>query len=106
MSITESFAQETIRSFEMCDEGQRLYDAAYAEAQADDGACRENAPSCSVGEGLLRQWQYRMDAAEMMQRAADDMTTNVGMRARAAGVDITDMLYLVDQHFYGPALAA
>ena len=89
------FAQETIRSYVMAREGQRLYDAAHHEAQNDDGAGGENAP-----------WQYRMDAAEKMQQAAAAMTSDVEARAIAAGVDVTDMLYLVDQHFYGPALAA
>jgi hypothetical protein len=94
-SITERFAQETIRSFKMAREGQRLYDAAHRAGQADDGACGVNAP-----------WQYRMDAAERMQEAADEMTNDVEARAIAAGVDVTDVLHLVHQHFNGGALGA
>jgi hypothetical protein len=92
---TERFAQEIIQSFKMSWEGQRLYAVAHHEAQNDEGAYDENAPL-----------QYRMDAAETMQRAADDMTNDVEARAIAAGVDLTDMLSLVDQHLYGSALAA
>ena len=83
MSLTERFAQETVEAFKMAEEAQRLYHAAYREAQHDNGACGANAP-----------WQYRMDVAERMQRDADDMTNDVEARAIAAGVDVTDMLNL------------
>jgi hypothetical protein len=94
-SITERFAQEIIQSFKMAWEGQRLFDEAYREANKYDGTNGDHAP-----------WQYRMDAAERKQKAADEMTNDVEARAIAAGVDVTDMLFLVDQHLNGTALAA
>ena len=75
-------------------EGQRLYDEAYHGANKYDGVNGEHAP-----------WQYRMDAAERMQHEADTTIADVEARAILAGVDVTDMLYLVDQHIKGPALA-
>jgi hypothetical protein len=89
-NTTEGFAQETLQSFKMNWEGQRLYSEAYHEAEKDHGAYDENDAV----------WD-RMDAAEAMQQAADDMTNDVEARARAAGVNITDMLNLVDQHLNG-----
>ena len=93
-SITEHFAQETIQSFKMYWEGQRLYDEAYHEANKYDGVNGEHAP-----------WQYRMDAAERRQHEADTMTADVEARAILAGVDVTDMLCLVDHHIKGRALS-
>jgi hypothetical protein len=72
-------------------EGQRLSEEAHREAVADHGPYDEYAP-----------WQYRMDAAERMQQAADEMTEAVEARAIAAGLNVADMLYVVDQHFNGP----
>jgi hypothetical protein len=37
-----------------------------------------------------------MAAGEQMQEAADLMTLDVEARAIAAGVNVTDMLYLID----------
>jgi hypothetical protein len=85
-TLTESFAHEILQSFEMAWEGQRLYDAAYHEANKYDGAYDES-------DAL---WD-RMDAAERMQQAADDLTNDTEARAIAAGVDVADMLYLVNQ---------
>jgi hypothetical protein len=85
-NTTEGFAQEIIQSFKMAWEGQRLYEEAFREAEKDTGAYDENDAV----------WD-RMDAAEAMQQAADDMTNAIEARARASGVDITDMLNLVDQ---------
>jgi hypothetical protein len=86
-AVTAGFAQEVIQSFKMAREGQRQYDEAYYEAEKADGRHDEHAP-----------WQYRMDAAERMLQAADNMTNDVEVRAIAAGVDVTEMLYLVHNH--------
>jgi hypothetical protein len=90
-SVTERFAHEIIQSFKMSWAGQRLYDGAYREAEKDHGPYGERAP-----------WQYRMDAAGAMIQDADDVTNAIEARAIAAGVNVTDMLYLVDQHLYDP----
>jgi len=96
MLVTEiSSAEEMLKAFKMAREGQRLYDEAYAEANNYDGDDGEHAP-----------WQYRMDAAERMQEDAEVRTSDIEARAIAAGVDITEMLYLVNQHLYGSALGA
>jgi hypothetical protein len=95
MLVTERFAEEMLKAFKMAREGQRLYDEAYAEANNYDGDDGEHAP-----------WQYRMDAAERTQEDADVRTSDIEARARAAGVDITEMLYLVTQHLHGSALGA
>lgn len=90
-TATERFAQEMLLSWEMAWEGQRRYDEAYNEAN-----------KCNDASDDL--WN-RMDAGESMQEAADKMTDDVEARAIAAGVDVTDMLYLVEQRLNGADLA-
>ena len=82
---TERFAREMLLSWMMNWEGQRIYREACEEANKDTSA-HDEAP-----------WQYRMDIGNRMQDNADAMTVDVERRARAAGVDVTDMLNLVDQ---------
>jgi chromosome condensin MukBEF ATPase and DNA-binding subunit MukB len=91
LSVAERFAGEILQSFKMAWEGQRLHEEAYREANKIEGPYDDTNPV----------WD-RMDAAEKMQEAADDLTNETEARAIAAGVDLDDLLYLVDQHLYGP----
>jgi hypothetical protein len=88
--VTEGYAQEIIQAYKMYWEGLRLSDEAYREGEKDQGPYDEHA-----------LWQLRMDAAEVMMQAADELTEAVEARAIAAGVNVTDMLYLFDQNLSG-----
>jgi hypothetical protein len=84
-NTADGFAHEMQLAWMMNWEGQRVYREAYKEANKDTGEYDEHAP-----------WQYRMDLGERMQADGDKMTNDVEARAIAAGVDVTDMLNLVN----------
>ena len=86
VKATEGFAQEMLHAWKMAWEGQRLYAEAYDEANNNDGAYDENDPL----------WD-RIDDAQRMQQAADDMTNAIEARALVAGVSVTDMIHRVEQ---------